>query len=448
VTTVDDERIRRYAALPVPRYTSYPTAAEFDGTVGPEHHARWLRRLDADAGVSVYLHVPYCRDLCLYCGCHAKAVRQPDVIEAYRIALEAEIAMAAATMPDRPRLVRLHWGGGTPSILGPDGLASVMQVLADHFALSPGYEHAIELDPRNVTRPLTRQLAALGVNRASLGVQDIDPAVQVAIGRVQPMGVIEAAASHLRAAGIDRINLDLIYGLPLQTTASLVRTCDALSVLGASRIACFGYAHLPARRANQRLIDATLLPDADARFEQAAMVASCLAGQGYTPVGMDHFALPGDALAVAAREGRLRRNFQGYTDDDTPTLLGFGASAISRFCDGYVQNITDNPAYCRTVGLGHPASVRGRALTDSDRRRARIIEELVCNFRVDLNRADLAGDFADEMALLRPLVADGLLEVKGRVIAMTAAGRPLVRVAAAIFDEFRRESCVGFSPAV
>lgn len=443
-----DEVLRRYAALPVPRYTSYPTAADFSDDTGARDHAAWLRRLDDGADVSVYLHVPYCRELCFYCGCHAKAVRRDTVVAAYRDALLAEIALVARQFPGRGRIRRLHWGGGTPSMLGPDGLSAVCAALRAGFDIDPEAEHAIELDPRHVDAALAQHLAAIGVNRASLGVQDVEPAVQAAIGRVQPLSVVQAAVGHLRAAGIVRINCDLIYGLPLQTTESLERTCDAVAALDPGRIACFGYAHLPARRANQRLIDAARLPDADARFAQAQAVADALRRRGFEPVGLDHFARPTDGLAVAAREYRLRRNFQGYTDDDTAVLLGFGASAISRFPDGYVQNAAEIGQYRVALGEGRLASRRGRRVGEAERVRARIIEELVCHFRVDLKQFGAGADFGDEMALLRPMVADGLLVLRDSVVAMTALGRPVVRVAASIFDAFRRDRCGAFSPAV
>ncbi|WP_210485328.1 oxygen-independent coproporphyrinogen III oxidase [Microvirga antarctica] len=443
-----DEVALRYASVQVPRYTSYPTAAEFTDAVTTVDHARWLRHLDGDESVSVYLHVPYCRDLCFYCGCHAKVARRADVIAAYRETLEAEIALVAAQVTSPLRIAHLHWGGGTPSILGADGLASVLAALSRGFLFEDGFEHAIELDPRQVDAALAARLVAMGVNRVSLGVQDLDPRVQEAIGRIQPVGVVEAAISHLRKAGIEKLNVDLIFGLPHQTSATLRETCAVVGALAPDRIACYGYAHLPQRKANQRLIDDATLPGAAERFEQAETVARAFAAQGYVPIGIDHFAKPDDPLALAASHGRLHRNFQGYTDDDSTILLGFGASSISRFPDGYVQNLADVGAYRRRIEEGRLGSARGCRLSDVDRARARIIEALMCNFAVDLNEMGADDDFADELALLRPLAADGLLTIDHNVVRMTASGRPVVRVAASVFDGYRPDGTAGFSRAV
>ena len=444
----DDAVVQRYARLAVPRYTSYPTAAEFSAAVTAEDHARWLARITPGQRVSVYLHVPYCRDLCFYCGCHTKIARRDDVIDAYRQALETEIETVSRHFGGRPTMARLHWGGGTPSILGAAGMKSVLDVLHSHFDIDQNVEHAVELDPRSVTPDLAEALGAMGVNRASLGVQDTDPQVQIAIGRVQPIEMVRAAVSHLRAAGIERLNFDLIYGLPLQTVSSLRQTCAEVAKLGPDRIACYGYAHMPDRRANQRLIDSATLPNSAERIEQAALVTSELTGSGYEPIGLDHFARADDKLAHASRAGRLHRNFQGYTDDDCPMLIGFGASAISRLDEGYIQNLADNPGYCRTVGEGRLASVRGCRMDDDDQRRADIIETLMCNFKVDLAMVAADQDFTEELASLQPMIVDGLVHVQGSLVEMTERGRSVVRVVAAIFDRYRWDTASRFSLAV
>ena len=307
-TTVND-LVRRYARLQVPRYTSYPTAAEFTPAVASADQQRWLRDLDTTEAVSVYLHVPYCRDLCLYCGCNTKKAMRDDVIASYRVALEREIALVSDALSGPVRIARLHWGGGTPSILGADGLGSVMQVLRSHFVFENGYEHAIELDPRYVTPLLAASLKELGVSRASLGVQDVNPLVQVAIGRWQPMQDVEAAVLRLRANGIHNLNFDLIYGLPLQTIASLRKTCEIVAMLSPDRIACYGYAHMPRLKANQRRIDESTLPGVEERINQAAAIAEEFQRHGFLKIGIDHFARPDDALTRAAMSGRLHRNF-------------------------------------------------------------------------------------------------------------------------------------------
>lgn len=438
--------VERYAALSVPRYTSYPTAADFDTTVGPRDHGRWLRDLDPKDAVSAYIHVPYCQRICHYCGCHAKMARRNDVIDAYCDRLVEEIRLVSSLCAGRIPIGRLAWGGGTPSILGSEGLVRIVDVLARHFDTSHIREHAIELDPRHVSQDLCRRLADIGVDRASLGVQDADPVVQRAIGREQPMDTVEAAVDMLRDAGIARINIDLIYGLPEQTEQSIVATCNAVAALRPDRIACYGYAHLPHRRANQRLVDAQRLPGPVLRLSLAKAVCQTLIRHGYGRVGIDHYALADDPLALATRTGRLHRNFQGYTDDERPSLIGFGASAISQLPGGFVQNEPAIGAYSRMVGEGRLATRRGHALSDDDRCRASIIEALMCNLQIDLGSD--AGRFADEIALLRPYVADGLVRVAGTRIEMTEVGRPFVRLAAAVFDRYRTESGLRFSGAV
>ena len=440
--------IHRYGSLPVPRYTSYPTAAEFTPAVGPEEHETWLRRIDLRDSVSVYFHVPYCRQLCHYCGCHTKVALRDDVVQRYRDVLEAEIGLVAGHLKGPLKIARMHWGGGTPSILGAEGLVSVMNALSRHASFEPDYEHAIELDPRYVDEALVRGLVAIGVNRTSLGVQDLDPGVQVAIGRVQPLDVVEKAAATLRSYGIDRINIDLMYGLPHQSADSVRETCLKVLALQPERIACYGYAHMPHRKANQKLIDDAALPDIDGRFEQSRIVAETFTANGYVAIGLDHFGRPDDPLAEASRTGRLHRNFQGYTDDDRPILIGFGASAISQLPDGYVQNAADIGTYMRSIAEHRLASKRGYRLTSDDRVRGSIIESLMCNFSVDLSTHGDRTAYADELALLRPLMADGLVTVKNDTIAVTEAGRPFVRLAAAVFDQFRAEASGRFSSAV
>lgn len=440
--------VRRLATLQVPRYTSYPTAAEFAPLAGSEDHRRWLAQLDGSEAISLYLHVPYCRDICLYCGCHTKKTNREDTVEGYREALEREIRLAGSQLKTRVPVARLHWGGGTPSILGGEGLASVVAVLREHFEFEPGFEHAIELDPRYVTAELAAALASLGVNRASLGVQDVNPLVQAAIGRLQPLSVVQGAVAALRAAGINHLNFDLIYGLPLQTVESLRKTCATVIALRPDRIAYYGYAHLPERKANQRRIDAATLPDADARFEQAQTIAEEFQQHGYLKIGIDHFARPEDPLAKAAAEGRLHRNFQGYTDDDRNILVAFGASAISEFHDGYVQNIVDVPTYVRTVNSGTMPSARGCRIDSVDRTRARIIESLLCQFRADLAALAPGESFSEELALLQPFVADGLARIEGTAVVVTPPGRAVARVIASVFDLYLRQRTGRFSVAV
>jgi len=444
---MDRDTLLRYARLAVPRYTSYPTAADFQA-LDDEVRVNWLTALESGAPVSLYLHIPYCRDICHYCGCFTKAVRRKETIESYVETLIQDIHLQAGYLDARPKVVHLHWGGGTPSILTEDAFIKIMRALQDHFDFAESHEHAIELDPRTVNAQMATTLALIGVNRASLGVQDVNEQVQKEIGRIQPVGDVSQAVEHLRRAGIKRLNFDLIYGLPRQTLASLTETCQLVGALQPDRIACYGYAHLPARRANQRLIDSASLPGTKTRFEQASLVGACFEEQGYIGIGIDHYARQDDPLATALAEKRLHRNFQGYTDDACATLIGFGASSISEFSGGYAQTVADIGQYKRAIASGRLATVRGIHIDAQDHRRAALIRDLMCYFEVDLAAYGGRSHFAPELARLQPIIMDGVAQEHGGVIRMTREGRPFVRTVAALFDRYRMHNEAQFSVAV
>ena len=336
----------------VPRYTSYPTAPNFTSAVDADVYRSWLAGLSEDASLSLYLHVPYCRELCLYCGCHTKATRKQKPIDAYAKRLADEIAIVARHT-GRRKVTHLHWGGGTPSILGTDLLTIIADEIRRRFDLAAVREHAIELDPRHLTRPLAQALRDIGVNRASLGVQDFSPQVQRAVGRIQPFDMVKNAVAMLREFGIDKINLDLMYGLPNQTVRDVRQTASLAHELKPQRVAVFGYAHVPWFRPQQRLIDKSELPSAQERLAQAEAAHETLVQFGYQPIGLDHYARPDDQLAPAASAGRLHRNFQGYTVDDADALLGLGASSISRLPQGFAQNAPDVGNYSRAIAAGN-----------------------------------------------------------------------------------------------
>jgi oxygen-independent coproporphyrinogen III oxidase len=430
----------------VPRYTSYPTAPHFSAAVGPETYRDWLAALPQDATLSLYIHVPFCTDLCFYCGCNTRAVRRREPVDAYAERLIEEIALLDGIRGRK--LIHLHWGGGTPSILGPHWLETIATKLASRFDLSGLQEHAIELDPRRLHKPLVRTLAAIGVTRASLGVQDVSPRVQQAIGRIQPFDLTERAADWLHEAGIIDVNIDLMYGLPAQTAHDVARSAELAAMLGAQRMALFGYAHVPWFKTHQRLIDEASLPGPAERIEQAQAAAESLTGVGYEAVGLDHFALPEDDLAIAAHERRLHRNFQGYTTDEADALIGLGASAIGKLPQGFVQNAPDLGGYERAVQAGRFATVKGIAVSDDDRLRARIIERLMCDLEIDLDAFGGANRFPGETDALVPLADEGLLEIDGARIAVTERGRPYVRIAAAAFDAYLTASQKRHSIAV
>lgn len=429
--------LARYAQ-PVPRYTSYPTAPHFAALDG-ETYAGWLAEAPAEAAVSAYVHVPFCAELCLYCGCHTQVARSRVPVEAYARRLVEEIGLVAARLPGRRRLTHIHFGGGTPTMLEDADFAAVMGALRAAFDVAPGAEIAIEIDPRVMDAQKARVLAREGFNRASLGVQDFEPKVQAAIGRTQSFATTQAVAEALRREGIGAINLDLMYGLPHQDVASVRRTVEAALALDPSRIAVFGYAHVPWMKKHQALIPEAHLPGPEARLAQAEAVAALLADHGYVAVGLDHFAKAADAMAARARAGTLKRNFQGYTTDDAPLLLGFGTSAIGALPQGYVQNIASTPLWHKAVAEGRLPVARGIAVTAEDRLRRDVIERLMCDLAVDLDAACARhgfapGTFAAELAGLADLVADGLVEVSGAVVTVPETARAFTRVACARFD--------------
>jgi oxygen-independent coproporphyrinogen III oxidase len=434
----DAELVARYDGR-VPRYTSYPTAPHFSPAFPASEYAAWLEMLPAGEPVSIYLHVPFCERLCLYCGCTTSVVRHEGTRRAYADLLGRELRLVAARLGRRAPVAHVHWGGGTPTTLPDDCLTGIMGVIRGEFALRPDAEVAIEIDP---SVPLAGRLAALdamGITRASLGVQDFDPKVQQAIGRIQSFETTEDCARLLRGLGVGSINLDLIYGLPHQTEASVARTARRVLDLEPDRIAVFGYAHVPWMKRHQRLLPEAALPDPQARFAQCRVIGQVLQEAGFVPVGLDHYARPGDGLAAASRAGRLRRSFQGYTTDDA-ALIGIGASAIGCLPGGYVQNAPDVPGYRRAIFADRFATVRGIALTADDRLRRDVIETIMCDLRADLKEIALRhGAPPDALtcaAGLERFEADGLVRRAGFRLEVTEAGRPFVRSIAAVFDAY------------
>lgn len=437
--------VRKYAAARAPRYTSYPTAPHFQADFAESDYRAWLSELDPAEPISIYLHVPFCRKMCWYCGCSMKLARRYQPIADYVETMLAEIGLLADAMPDRMTLGHVHWGGGTPTVLSPGDLARVMSTLRGRFSFQSDAELAIEIDPRTLTGEMTATLGALGFTRASLGVQEFDPTVQQVINRVQPCSMVADATEGLRKAGVSAINFDLMYGLPFQTTETLSATIDQALTLKPDRIALFGYAHVPWMAKNQRIIPEQALPKSDERLEQADMAAARLIALGYNQIGLDHFALPDDPMANASGTGKLRRNFQGYTTDTAKTLIGVGASSISALPQGYVQNTPQTGAYSRAIEQGCLAIAKGRALTGDDRLRRSVIERLMCDLSVDLadeTRAfgRAADYFAPEQEQLRIMQRDGLVRCTGTSLEVTETGRSVVRAVAAVFDAYLNSS--------
>ncbi len=436
----------------VPRYTSYPTAPHFHAGVTPEVAAGWLAALPPDARLSLYLHVPYCRAICNYCGCNTKAALRDAPLDAYVATLLKEIDVAADATKAR-RVSFIHWGGGTPSLLGPERLKKLWSALGARFDVSRIDEHAIELDPRTVDAALAQGLAAIGVNRVSFGVQDLNAHVQQAIGRVQPFEIVEHAVRLVQAAGISAVNLDLMYGLPEQTIEDVERTAHLAASLDPSRLAIFGYAHVPWFKVHQKLIDASALPGAAERIAQAAAARAKLESEGYRAIGLDHFARETDPLAIAACAGLLRRNFQGYVADDADALIGMGASSIGQTPQGFMQNAPDVAGWRRLVEAGKLPVVRGVAISDDDRLRAAAIERLMCDFALDFGALSqrMAGDAAaldEAIPRLDDLARDGVIVRDARKIRVTRAGEAFVRLAAAAFDAYLKHDAARHSAAV
>jgi oxygen-independent coproporphyrinogen-3 oxidase len=438
---------------PVPRYTSYPTAPHFHAGIGPQDYRSWLAALPAELPLSLYLHVPFCQELCWYCSCHTTVARRYGPIGGYLEVLGREIELVVEALGALHAVSHIHLGGGTPTMLAPRDLALLGLGLRTHFALLGDAEVAVEIDPRTLTLATVDALVAIGVTRASLGVQDVNPEVQRAINRCQPFEVTERAVGWLHEAGIPAINFDLMYGLPHQTVDRVLRSVEAALSLRPARLALFGYAHVPWMKRHQRLIDEATLPGPLERAAQLKAAAARLGDAGYVAIGLDHFALPDDALALARREGRLRRNFQGYTTDIAPVLVGLGASAISSLPQGYVQNAVPISAYRHAIKDGRLAVARGIAHRAEDRLRGAIIERLMCDLEVDLDA--VCGRFGwpahllqPDLEALAPLAADRLIEISGHAIRVTPRGRPFVRVACAVFDRYLDDGAGRHSSAV
>ena len=428
--------IKRYAA-PLPRYTSYPTANHFSAKVTAETYGGWLAALPANAALSLYLHIPFCQELCWYCGCSTKAVQRYEPVADYMVPLATEIETISRLVPRQHRVTHIHWGGGSPDILKPADIVRVGTALREKFSITPDAELAVEVDPRLLSADQAQAFADIGINRVSIGVQDFDDAVQRAIGRMQSYETTLNAVELFRKRGIPSVNIDLVYGLPHQTDASVARTLEQVLTLAPDRIAIFGYAHLPDRLKHQRLIDEAALPGAVERFEQSRKLAAMLIDAGYTQLGLDHFARGNDSLATKT----IARNFQGYTTDSADALIGIGASAISKLPQGFAQNAVPVDEYFRRVKDGGLATARGHAFTADDLMRAYVIERLMCDF--SFSWPDLRARFGDQADPIRrdasDIVrddADQLVEDRGDTFRLTARGKVLVRNICAGFDAY------------
>jgi len=431
-------------ATPVPRYTSYPTAAEFHEGMMAADMAEGLRSVGRAAPISLYLHIPYCREICWYCGCNTGAANRIARLDAYLEALHAEIDLVALTLDGRGRIGRIAFGGGSPNAIAPARFDALVRHLHDAFALTDPIL-SVEVDPRGFDAEWADALSANKVTRASLGVQTFAPRLQAAIGRVQPPELIQRSVALLRGAGVTSLNFDLMYGLPGQTDADLTETLALAIALSPERLAVFGYAHVPHLIPRQRRIDARDLPDTRARFDQAALAYATLTERGYLPAGFDHFALPHDALSIAAADGTLRRNFQGFTEDQADVLIGLGASAISSFPDRLLQNDKNVGDYRALIGGRMLPARRGLRRSKEDRRRARVIEQVLATGHVE---ADLLVGMNDAIERLQPYLARDLVRLDAGGLTLAPGALPYARSIACAFDQYRGQAPTRFSSAV
>lgn len=452
----DREMLLKYDR-PGPRYTSYPTAPHFEDGFGHADYARLLERSAASGRpLSLYVHVPFCAHRCFFCGCNVTISHDRQWGKRYLPLLAREMEMAAEHLDaDRRQVVQIHWGGGTPTFLPPEDLTELMLLIRSHFRLAEGCEIGVEVDPRECSPAHLDALAAAGMNRLSMGLQELDPEVQKAVNRIQTheqtWGVLEGA----RQRGIESANVDLIYGLPHQTPERFADTLADVLRMDPDRLALFNFAYLPAMFPHQKVLDPAAMPSPDAKLRMLEEAIATLTAAGYVFIGMDHFARPGDPLARALRDRTLTRNFQGYTTNADADLVGFGVSSIGEVGGGYAQNLKTVGEYGAAIEKGRLASCRGLVMSDEDALRRDVIVRLMCHFGLDkgeverrygIGSFDLR--FASELERLRPMADDGLVEITPERIEVTPLGRLLVRNIAMSFDAYLGTSMARYSRTV
>ncbi len=424
----------------VPRYTSYPTAPHFAGGVGPADFTDWVRHIPENSEVSLYLHVPFCRRLCWFCACRTQGTTSQAPVAAYAKTLLVEIDMLRAVMPKGVTLSRLHWGGGTPTLMPEAMIKTVGEAILSLTPLAKNGEFSVEIDPNEIDPARLRALVALGMNRASIGVQDFNPEVQAAIGRTQPFYLTRQVADMIRDAGVSALNVDILYGLPHQTPARMTESVMQLVSLSPGRVALYGYAHVPWMSRRQTMIPSDAMPTPQERLHLFEIATGLLEDAGYQPIGIDHFGLAGDALTRAANSNTLRRNFQGYTDDTAEVLIGLGASSISRFPQGYAQNAPRTADYAAAIAKGTFSVHRGHPFSAEDHLRGAMIEQLMCTFRID--RDHIAQRFGHTPAALMPLLHQthqafrGVVTLDDEGLKVPPPARPLTRLIARSLDAY------------
>lgn len=424
----------------VPRYTSYPTAPHFGLDTKAADFTAWIGAIPPGAQISLYMHVPFCRRLCWFCACRTQGTTTDDPVIAYAQDLKREIDLLARHLPSGVTLSRLHWGGGTPTMLPPAEIHALAEAIFAMAPLAEGGEFSVEIDPSEVDEPRLDALAAAGMNRASIGVQDFEPEIQKAIGRLQSYELTRDVADQIRTRGVNSLNMDILYGLPHQNRARIADSVNKLLSLSPDRVALYGYAHVPWASKRQKLIDESALPEQQERLHLFETARQLFLADGYEEIGIDHFARPSDGLAMARDQGCLKRNFQGYTDDQASALIGIGASSISRFPQGYAQNAPATPAHVKAIREGRFSTTKGHAFSGEDLLRARMIEALMCDFRISrdemVERFDVSPSRIDGMFAAAAAPFEGLVRIKDGVLFLPPEARPLTRIVAQAFDAY------------
>ena len=437
----DHTQLARFGlfAARVPRYTSYPTAPQFAGGVDAARFTDWIEAIPQGTAISLYLHVPFCRRLCWFCACRTQGTSSDAPVVAYVKTLRAELALLARHLPRGVRLSRLHWGGGTPTLIAPGLMRDLAGAVLAVAPLAEGAEFSVEIDPGEIDEARLDALVGAGMNRASIGVQDFDPEIQRTIGREQSFALTRDVVDMIRSRGVTSLNADILFGLPHQTGPRIADSVQKLLSFSPDRVALYGYAHVPWMSRRQQMIPSDGMPTPQERLGLFEVARDLFVADGYQEIGIDHFAKPADGLAVAAREGRLRRNFQGYTDDSAPVLVGIGASSISLFPQGYAQNAAGTADHVKAVRAGRFSTHRGHEFAGQDCLRGRIIEALMCDFRV--SRAELAGYGVAraEVDAMLTRVAEafrGVVVLDDLALIILPEGRPLARMIARGFDAY------------
>ncbi|MGR3660122.1 MAG: oxygen-independent coproporphyrinogen III oxidase [Paracoccaceae bacterium] len=435
----------------VPRYTSYPTAPHFSDSIGPAQTSDWIGKITPGSKVSLYIHIPFCRRLCWFCACRTQGTTTMSPVKAYVETVKTELGLVAKRLPAGVEIEHLHWGGGTPTLLPAETMKSLAGAIFDRIPMAADSQFSVEIDPNEIDDDRMDALVSIGMNRASVGVQDFDPKIQETIGRLQDYAVTQFAVDGLRERGIKSLNMDILYGLPHQTKTGIAESVQKVLSLSPDRVALYGYAHVPWMAKRQALIPTDALPTPEERLELFEVARELFVWDGYKEIGIDHFARPGDGLAIAQNSGMMHRNFQGYTEDVSEVLIGVGASAISRYPSGYAQNEPSTSGYQKAVRAGSLATSRGHAFGGDDLVRGSMIEALMCDFGFSFG--DMAGQSGVSIAALQDMTRDleetfpGMIKVSEARVEILKHGRILTRIIARHLDAYDMSEA-GHSSAV